>query len=247
MTKKRVGIDINEILRARWLQFDRYYDQEFGGEDEPQPEIYSYDFFNDYRWEDTVETEQELKEPDEMPDNINPIHYQLNDDGKSDADAFLFKKEKKTELTAREIYNRFMYQDFLFEIHGSAPMMYRNMDVDVNNFLMKYENNVDFTVLSVENKFSIPPTLFFLSKIQARFKNYVFVEKSMNMWKHVDVLITTDPEILKYGSPWGKKLIKLNRPYNEDINAGDMEALQIKDLIEDKKFQKIIKYKKSKK
>jgi hypothetical protein len=117
------------------------------------------------------------------------------------------------------------------------------MDVDVNNFLLKYEKNADFTVLSVENKFSIPPTLFFLSKITSRFRNYVFVNNSLDMWKHVDVLITTDPEILKMGVPWGKKLIKLNRPYNEDIKTGNIEVLQIKDLIDNKKFQKIIKYK----
>jgi hypothetical protein len=243
MSKKRVGIDINEVLRARWLQFDRYYAQEFGTEYEEIPASYTYDFFNTYRWEDTVETVKELHEPDEMPDDINPVHYQVDNEGEADADAFLFKKPEEIKLTAREVYNRFMYQDFLFEIHGSAPIMYRNMDVDVNNFLMKYEDTVNFTVLSVENKFSIPPTLFFLSKIQARFKNYKFVNKPLDMWKHVDVLITTDPEILKMGVPWGKKLVKLNRPYNENIKKGSIEVLQIKDLIEDKKFQKIIKYK----
>lgn len=243
MSKKVVGIDINEVLRARWLQFDRYYAQEFGEDDEEIPASYTYDFFNTYRWEDTVETVKELREPDEMPDNINPVHYQVDEEGEADADAFLFKKAEEVKLTAREVYNRFMYQDFLFELHGSAPIMYRNMDVDVNNFLLKYENTVDFKVISVENKLSIPPTLFFLSKIQSRFKNYVFVDKSLDMWKHVDVLITTDPEILKMGVPWGKKLIKLNRPYNENIKAGTIETLQIKDLIENKEFQKIIKYK----
>jgi hypothetical protein len=243
MSKKRVGIDINEVLRARWLQFDRYYAQEFGTDDEEVPASYTYDFFNTYHWEDTVETVKELREPDDMPDNINPVHYQTDKDGEADADAFLFKKAEQIELSAREVYNRFMYEDFLFEIHGSTPIMYRNMDVDVNNFLLKYEKNADFTVLSVENKFSIPPTLFFLSKITSRFRNYVFVNNSLDMWKHVDVLITTDPEILKMGVPWGKKLIKLNRPYNEDIKTGNIEVLQIKDLIDNKKFQKIIKYK----
>ena len=140
-----------------------------------------------------------------------------------------------------------MYQDYLFEIHGAAPMMYKNMDVHVNKFLDKYYDNLKYTLLSVENRFSIPPTLFFLSKTSCRFNNICFVDKSIDMWDDIDILITTDPEILKLGTPWGKKLIKVKRPYNENINAGQLEILQIADLIDNPKFEKIIKYKKSKK
>jgi len=243
MGKLRIGIDVNEVLRARWLQFDRFYAQEFGEENEEIPASYTYDFFNTYRWKDTVETVKELKEPDDMPDDINPVHYQIDEKGEADADSFLFKKEEEIKLTAREVYNRFMYEDFLFELHGAAPKLYPQLDLDVNNFLQKYEKTVDFTVMSVENRFSIPPTLFFLSKIQARFKDYKFLDKAIDMWKHVDVLITTDPEIIKLGAPWGKKLIKLRRPYNEELKSGSLDALQIADLIENKDFQKIIKYK----
>lgn len=243
MGKLKVGIDINEVLRARWLQFDRFYAQEFGDDAEEIPDAYVYDFWNTYKWEDTVETIKELKEPDDMPDDINPLHYQTDDKGEAEADSFLFKKEEEIKLTAREVYNRFMYQDFLFEIHGAAPKIYPQVDLDTNNLLQKYENTVDFTVMSVENRFSIPPTLFFLSKISARFKDYKFLDNPLDMWKHVDVLITTDPEIIKLGVPWGKKLIKLRRPYNNELKSGTLDAMQIVDLIENKDFQKIIKYK----
>jgi hypothetical protein len=243
MGKIKIGIDVNEVLRARWLQFDRFYVQEFGGDGVEIPDSYVYDYWNTYRWEDTVETIKELREPEDMPDDINPVHYQTNEKGEADADSFLFKKEEKIELTAREVYNRFLYQDFLFEIHGAAPKMYPQLDLDVNNFLLKYDKTANFTVLSVENRFSIPPTLFFLSKISSRFKTYKFVDKAVDMWKEVDVLITTDPEILKLGAPWGKKIIKLTRPYNENLKSGSIEVLQIADLIKNKDFEKIIKYK----
>jgi len=241
--KLNVGIDVNEVLRARWLQFDRFYAQEFSSEEEI-PAAYVYDFFNNYVWNDTVEVKKELKEPEEMPDDINPINYQVDEKGEADADAFLFKKGEEIKLTAKEVYNRFMYEDYLFELHGAAPKMYQQLDLDVNNFLQKYEKTVDFTVLSVENRFSIPPTLFFLSKISSRFRNYRFVGNSIDMWKHVDVLITTDPEILKLGVPWGKRLIKLTRPYNEKIDGSSLEVLQVADLIDNNNFEKIIKYKK---
>ena len=243
MSKLKIGIVVDEILRAKWLQFDRFYAQEFGEENISKKQPYIYDFFKDYPWKDIVKIVKELKEPEKMPDDINPVHYQVDKDGDADADTFLFKKEEKIKLTAREVYNRFMYEDFLFEIHGAAPKMYPQLDLDVNNFLQKYDNTVNFSILSVENRFSIPPTLFFLSKISARFRNYVFVDKAIDMWKEVNILITTDPEILKLGAPWGKKLVKLKRPYNENIKAGSLEVLQIVDLIENQDFQKLIKYK----
>jgi len=243
MGKLRIGIDVNEVLRARWAQFDRFYAQEFGEENLSKEPEYVYDFWKNYHWEDTVETVKELKEPDEMPDDINPVHYQVDEKGEAEADSFLFKKEEEIKLTAKEVYNRFLYQDFLFELHGAAPKIYPQLDLDVNNFLQKYEKTVDFTVMSVENRFSIPPTLFFLSKISSRFRDYKFLDNAIDMWKHVNVLITTDPEIIKLGAPWGKKLIKLRRPYNEELKSGSLDALQIVDLIENQKFQKIIKYK----
>jgi len=245
MSKKlKVGIDVNEVLRARWLQFDRFYVQEFGDDKTEIAVKYTYDFFNDYIWNDKVEVQKELKEPDDMPNDINPISYQVDESGEADADAFIFKKPEEIKLSAKEVYNRFIYEDYLFELHGAAPKMYPQLDLDVNNFLQKYEDTVDFTVISVENRFSIPPTLFFLSKISSRFRNYKFVDKSIDMWNEVDVLITTDPAILSLGTPWGKKLIKLTRPYNEKIKAGTLEVLQVADLIENKDFEKIIKYKK---
>jgi hypothetical protein len=243
MSKIRVGIDINEILRAKWLQFDRYYAQEFGEEGIPKQQPYVYDFFNNYEFKETTEVVKELKEPEDTPENINPLDYQVKEGDEAPADFLLFKKEEKITLSAKEIYNRFMYEDYLFEIHGAAPMMYRNMDVHVNEFYSKYSDSARFTLFSIENKFSIPPTLFFLSKISNRFKNICFVDKAIEMWNNIDVLITTDPELLKLGAPWGKKIIKLNRPYNENIKSGSIEVLQIADLINNKSFEKIIKYK----
>ncbi|MFW6272376.1 MAG: hypothetical protein ACOC2U_01185 [bacterium] len=243
---KRIGIDINEVLRAQWLQFDRFYAQEFGEEGIPEGDPYVWDFFKNYKFEDVVEKSKELREPEEMPDNINPLDYQLDENGETPADIFLFKKEKEEKLTAKQVYNRFMYEDYLFEIHGTATPMYRGMDLDVNNFLEKYQNNVDFIVMGVENKFSIPPTLFFLSKITSRFRKYEFFDKNVDMWNDIDVLITSDPELIALGAPWGKKIIKVLRPYNKHIQTKFLEILQINDLNGNEKFEKLIKYKKEK-
>jgi len=243
MKKKiKIGIDINEVLRAKWLQFDRYYVQEFGVDGVPE-QPYCYDFFNNYKFIESTEIIKELKEPDDIPDTINPIDYQVNDNNESNADFLLFKKPEVLTYKPIEVYNKFMYEDFVFEIHGSAPMMYRNMDVDVNKLMNKYKNNVEFILFSVENTSSIPATLFFLSKIGCRFTNIKFVKKSIDMWSDVDVLITTDPILIKLGSPWGKKLIKVDRPYNQNIKFKGINILQLNDLNSNVNFEKIIKYK----
>jgi len=248
MNKKRIGIEVDEVLRAKWLQFDRFYAQEFGEDSLPEEELpYVFDLFNDYPWKDAVETIKELREPEETPEDVNPIDYQLDNKGEAPADFLLFKPEEQVKLAAKEVFNRFMYEDYLFEINGAAPLMYKGMDLHVNNFLQKYDDTADFTVMSIENRFSIPPTLFFLSKMSCRFKNYKFLNNALDMWKDVDILITTNPEILKLGAPWGKKIIKLKRPYNEDIKAGSIEVLQIADLLDNKEFEKIIKFKSKKK
>lgn len=245
MGKVRVGIDINEVLRAKWIQFDRYYAQEFGEEGIPKNNPYVFDYFNEYDWKDVVEIDRELKEPEDIPEHINPIDYQINDNtGEAPADFLLFKKEEHKLITAKQVYNRFLYEDYLFEVHGAAPQMYKDMDTHVNKFYHKYCDNAKFSILSVENRFSIPPTLFFLSKISCRFSDIRFVDKSYDMWNDVDILITTDPFLLKMGAPWGKKIIKVIRPYNENIEAGSMVIKQIFELIDNPKFEKLIKFKK---
>lgn len=247
MRKKiKVAIELDEIIRAKWLQFDRYYVQEFGEEGILYPDKpYCFDFFNNYKWDDVIEESKELKEPEDIPETINPIDYQVNDEtGEIPADFLLFKKSEKNKITAKELFNRFMYQDYLLEINGTAPLMYKNLDVDINKFLVKYDNNVEFILFSVENYFSIPPTLFFLSKTSSRFKNIKFLENPMEIYKHANIVITTNPEILKNKVPWNKKVVKVNRPYNMEYKNNKLEILQIIELMNNKKFEKIIKYKK---
>jgi len=243
--KIKIGIDIDEVFRAKWLQFDKFYVEEFGEEGTPEDNPYTQDFYNKYEWKGVIEKNKYLKDPEETPEVINPIDYQVDDSGESLADPFLFKPEEKEELTAREVYNRFMYEDYLLEIHGSAPLMYKKMELDVDKFIKKYEEYCDFVVLGKENWFSIPPTLFFLSKALMRFKEYRFHENYDDYWSDdIDILITCNPEVIEC-KPNTKKYIKLNRPYNTQNKSGLIgNLLHINDLIESEEFQKIINYEK---
>jgi hypothetical protein len=239
MNKIKIGIDIDEIFRAKWLQFDRYYYQEFGAEGIPTEQLYTYDFFNTYEWNRTKENMFVLK--DDFPEDINPLDYVQDENGHFLAENFIFNTEK-IDLSARETYNKFMYEDYLFEIFGSAPLMYKGIDLDLKNFLYKYINYIDVTVFSVENVHSIPPTLFFLSRIMSRFNTYKFLEKSIDIISDVDVIITTDPALLLAELPENKTIIKVKRPYNTDIQS-EKEILQLADLINNAEFEKLVNFK----
>ena len=149
MNKKIIGIDINEILRARWLQFDKYYVSEFGDEGAPsEEEAYVYDFFNNYKFNDVEENETYLNE--DLPDDISPLDYQLDENGKAKVDSLAFEN-KKVKLSSKDVYNRFMYQDYCFEIFGSAPKMYPNVDRDAEKFFRKYKDQFEIMIVSKEN------------------------------------------------------------------------------------------------
>jgi hypothetical protein len=243
--KMVVGIEIDEILRSKWVQFDRYFVDEFGEELAPEDNPYCHEseFFEKYTWREKIEKTQELKEPEDMPENINPLDYITDETGKAEADYVIHKPEQRVTLTPREVYKRFLYEDFVFELFGSAPLMYRGMDLDVAEFIKKYSEDVEFVILSKENWFTTPPTLFFLSKIGTRFKSFRFVDEYDEMWKYVDVLITTNP-VLVSNKPEEKKLIKLKRPYNTEVNDGLIsgDIFHIKDLINNEDFERIINY-----
>lgn len=241
MSKKILAIDINEVLRSLWIQFDRYYVEEFGEEGAPEDddEAYTYNFWKDYEWKDTTVEVNELKE--DAPETIPASEYVVDEEtGQSNADFLLFNK-KMVDYTAREMFKKFMYEDYCMDIFGFAPKMYMQVDKDLDDFYRKYKDQYEFALVSKENWFSIPPTLFWLAKVTPRIRNYFFYEENQEIWDRVDILITTDPELLE-SKPENKKVIKIQRPFNEE-NKADFESVNIVDLINDEDFKKIINYK----
>ena len=178
MSKKRIGIDINEVIRMLWNQFDKYYIEEFGDENvKDELEAYTMDFWNDYHWEDMEETINYLNE--DLPDNISPTQYQIDEKtGVAPVDHMAFRKRSEI-IPAREVYKRFLYEDFCLEIFGMANGMYRGIDRDIEKFFIKYKDQFELSIVSKENWFTIAPTLFFLSKIGCKFNNYNFAYGSM--------------------------------------------------------------------
>ena len=152
----------------------------------------------------------------------------MDENGNALADSFLFDKDEEVKLTAKEVFNRFMYELYCFEIFVCAQKMYKQLDLHFKNFCIDYGDDLEIIIVSKENFFSITPTLHFLSLISCKATKYVFTESSEEIWDNVDILVTADPEMLS-NIPINKKVIKVTRPFNIDITS-NFEIMNINDL-----------------
>src|SRR5882757_4373331 len=114
--KKILAIDIDVVIRSKWLQFDRFYAQEFDEAGIKQP-FDTYDLRNHYKFDNTTETINYLN-PD-LPEDISPTEYMIDKDGNAPVDFMAFRKRDET-LTADQMFNKFLYVDCIVEIFGSA-------------------------------------------------------------------------------------------------------------------------------
>jgi len=237
MTKKILAIDLDEVIRSKWLQFDRFYAQEFG-EDGIQMPFDTYNLRNHYKFLETIETVNYLNE--ELPEDISATEYIVDKEtGIAPVDHLAFRKRDE-KMTADEAFNKFLYQDFLVEIFSSAPVLYRGLDLDLRKFKLAFENDVDIMLFSSEKNESISPSLFFISKLRPIIRMFYFPETPEKIWDIADVVITTDPAIVSSKPNSDHKVVLLNRPHNENIE-GDLKTMNFIDLVENPTFKEMIK------
>ncbi len=102
--KKILAIDIDEVIRSKWLQFDRFYAQEFDEAGIKQP-FDTYDLRNHYKFDETTDTINYLNL--DLPEDISPTEYMLDKDGNAPVDFMAFRKRDET-LTADQMFNKFL-------------------------------------------------------------------------------------------------------------------------------------------
>jgi hypothetical protein len=149
-------------------------------------------------------------------------------------DSTEFNYGKISELTTLEIRNHlnfesdselfeFLYEEFPMEIFGHAQSTEYTTFNDLNDIYLKYRNEFDFLIVSDEIGKSKPASLFFLSKFGCLLEKIKFYSNLTidNMWDEVDVLITSNPNLL-LNHPKNKKVIKYETTYNKEIKVDDV-------------------------
>lgn len=144
--------------------------------------------------------------------NIDLTTLEVNTKDLSKVFPFANKKE----------YQDFLYKDYPFEIFAEAPVVEKSLDKKLNLWHIDLDNNEPDIELSLSNPFefnaSIGFTYFFLSQIGTRVREVYFPKDSSKIWDICDVLVTADPDLIK-GKPEGKIAIKIETPYNKDVEA----------------------------
>jgi hypothetical protein len=97
----------------------------------------------------------------------------------------------------------FLYDDYPFEIYGSADQMDRNLSRDLNLWIQRLTNQEDvdlkiFFFSMREGGITIQSSYFFLSKIGSRVRETVFPKSCDELMEYGDIFVTSNKDVIKY-------------------------------------------------
>ena len=222
---KRIGIEINGVLRDTVVKFTELYEKHMIDKNhyESTDKTYQIEFSGDT---------EEILELNENT-NDNKFEYKILSPVTSlDLENHFLFKDKD------ELYS-FMYEDYTMELFGHAPsteMMTFNL---LNDIYYNLRDTHDLIIVSDEIGRSKPSSLFFLSKFGCLVEKIFFYSEitKNNMWNDRDILLTANPSLL-LNKPSNKIVIKYTTHFNEDIES----EYSISSLSEfEDKLKKIIK------
>ena len=222
---KRVGIEINGVLRDTIGKFTELYEKHMidNNHYESTDKTYQIEFSGDT--EEILELNENTKD--------NKFEYKILSPVTSlDLENHFLFKDKD------ELYS-FMYEDYTMELFGHAPsteMMTFNL---LNDIYYNLRDTHDLIIVSDEIGRSKPSSLFFLSKFGCLVEKIFFYSEitKNNMWNDIDILLTANPSLL-LNKPSNKIVIKYITHFNKDIES----EYSISSLSEfEDKLKKIIK------
>jgi hypothetical protein len=208
---KKIGIEINGVLRDTISKFTQLYEKHMIEEEDHDGQSFEVDISGNT--ESLVSSEKFEYEILSEVTSLNLMdHFKFNDED--------------------DLYN-FMYKDFAMQIFGHAGSTETFTFNDLNDLYMKYRDDYDLLIVSDEMGKSKPASLFFLSKFGCQLEKVKFYSNSTinSMWDEVDVLLTANPSLL-LNKPNGKTVVKYKTIYNQDIKSEyEIETLKEFDQI----------------
>lgn len=196
---KRIGIEVNGVLRDTFGKFSQVYEKHMieNYESENTNQTFTMDMSGN--------TSLDGIEDDFTYEIIEPI------------DTFELKNHFKFK-SDEELYD-FMFNDFPMQLFGHAGSTETFTFNDLNNFYTKNRDEYEIFIVSDEIGKSKPATLFFLSKFGCLIENIKFYSNSTldNMWDTIDILLTSNPNLITT-HPDNKVLVQYVTEYNKNID-----------------------------
>jgi hypothetical protein len=213
---KRIGIDINGVLRDTIGKFTQLYEKHLieSSEEPFAGNTYELDMSGNT---ELIEIESETFEYEKLSD-VDSLELDKH---------FAFKSKE-------ELFN-FMYEEYAMELFGHAPSTEMTTFNMLNDLYFELRDENELLIVSSEIGKSKPASLFFISKFGCLLEKVLFFSDitKNNMWNQIDILLTADPNLL-LEKPVGKTVIKFNTSYNKHIES----EYEISSLSE---FSEIIK------
>ena len=197
---KRIGIEVNGVLRDTIEKFKQVYEKQLiDNNNEVQLQTYELDMSGNT--EELISSE--------------PFEYGLINDEVDSLDLLKhFSFQNKEELYS------FMYEEYTMELFGHAPSTEMTTFNTLNDIYYEVRDQYDLSIVSDEIGRSKPATLFFLSKFGCLLEKVFFYSETTKneMWDSVDILLTSNPTLL-LEKPKDKIVVKFNTTYNKQIES----------------------------
>ena len=210
---KRIGIDVNGVLRDTIGKFSQLYEKHLIESEDEQFLGQTY--------------ELDLSGNTEIIENgLTKFEYKILSDVTS-----LDLKKHFSFQNDEELLN-FMYEEYAMELFGHAPSTELNSFNILNDIYFELRDKNDLVIVSNEIGKSKPATLFFISKFGCLLEKIVFFSEytKKNMWNEIDILLTADP-ILLLEKPSDKKVIKYVTRYNNNVEC-EFEITSLSEFTE---------------
>lgn len=213
---KRIGIEINGVLRDTIGKFTQLYEKHMIEENEYDGKTFDVDISGNTE-ETTLSDNFEYKILSDVTSLNLMEHFSFNDED--------------------ELYH-FTYEDFAMQIFGHAGSTETFTFNHLNDLYLKYRDKNELLIVSDEIGKSKPASLFFLSKFGCLLEKIKFYSNSTvnSMWDEVDILLTSNPSLI-LEKPKDKIVVKYNTTYNKNISC-DYEINSFEEF--DETLQKII-------
>jgi hypothetical protein len=209
---KKIGIEINGVLRDTISKFIQLYEKNMIEENETENNLKSFDVDMSGNTDLVIEEENFKYEIKNEVTSLNLMNH------------FSFRNED-------ELYS-FTYEDFAMQIFGHAGSSETFTFNDLNEIYLKYRDNNELLIVSDEMGKSKPASLFFLSKFGCQLEKVKFYSNTTinSMWDEIDVLLTSNPNLI-LEKPKDKIVVKYITNYNKNIKS-DYEIEKLKDFDE---------------
>lgn len=214
----KIGVSVNGVLRDFFGRIETIHTKYFNPEDGQEVQVNDYDL-EKWLW---FPQEEVVRNEIEFNPDFNEKEFVRSDS------SFEMTEVKDDEITVED----FVYDKCCLEIFGYANESMDGAVQSINDLelhLKMIGKNHEIIITSREAGRSVPATLFFLSKTGCMVQDIKFTMGTTDCWQFTDIMITDHPEILN-SKPEGKIVIKIEKPFNQDIPA-DYTIRSVKELV----------------